>query len=245
MEHTNLATVYYNSSEDTLGSTRAVPLSNARECWQRGYDIKLDGSYLICDENVSRTPVNAATFLYSLLVPYGSYVNDCTGILVTMEENDQKYLYATCGLVNVTLEGYPQKLNITDCDDMDISYDTGLRRLICSEPPTNLPNGVGRFLPPGNYLITCTSMRFSPCGAEGRGLLEASCTGVTRNYSAGKSLNIVNNPTRLTGDDEYCSVNNMGYISNINGELVCDPSFDFHSATEESNNLLMNYFQCQ
>ena len=252
MSKTNLAAVFYDGTSDFLtdfNSKRSSPLGleEARNCWSHGYDISVSSASLTpyrswsCDDSESKRrllPVNAATFLYSVLVPYGSYLEKCIGVMATLE-NNRKYLYATCD----SHIGSPrsQRLDITDCGNMDISSD-GSGTLFCRSP-RNLPPGVGPYLPPGNYMLTCRNARFYPCrGRNNSGQLEISC----RMFSDTRSHYSIEHSTfdGVDGDD-HCQVGELGYISNIDGALTCDPDVLFQSATEVSNSMLMTYFECR
>lgn len=71
----------------------------------------------------------------------------------------------------------------------------------------------------GNYLATCRKVLFFPCmGQSGRGVLKAECL----EYYGGFT------ETSLEDRDGQCRMSNMGYVSNINGHMSCDPDITFH-----------------
>ena len=226
-------------------------LKNAKACADAGNDITVDDRWhLICDTNNSRTPINAADFLYQLLVPYGSYLNYCLGSLVT-RENDRKILYTSCsdlqtperlitGPIPVRPNLRPKTLDITDCSDMDIAYNN--RSLRC-EGEKNLPEGVAPYLPPGNYLLTCGDIKFMPCEGNG-GRLTAKCLNSGQHACIDSGQHSLVSATMNSGSDDLCQVGRLGYISNIDGNLRCDPDIMFQSITEELNEDLIRYFQC-
>ena len=252
MSKTDLATVFYDESIDFLTDYNGMPssplgLKDARNCWSHGYDISVNSEelnlqrYWSCERSESKRrqpPINAAMFLYSMLVPYGSYLEKCIGVIATLEDN-RKYLYATCDSFLSSLRS--QKLDITDCENMDITSD-GSGTLSCRSP-RNLPPGVAPYLPPGNYILTCRNARYYPCGGRNKsGQLEVSC----RTFSDARS-NYSFEPSSFDGldGDDHCQVGELGYISNIDGALTCDPDVSFQSATEMPNSMLMTYFECR
>ena len=100
-------------------STNSVP--NAEQCWKMGFDlIKGEETDLACDSSSPSSVERASNFLYSALVPFGSYLSSCTGILQSQEEN-QTILYASClerqgGRRSVANSFYkPNRLDITNC----------------------------------------------------------------------------------------------------------------------------------
>ena len=104
MENTSLAMTYVSNNQ--LYHTRYFgSYSTGLDCWQEGHDIYTNHELRFsCNTTVNRDIVNAADFLYSALIPYGSYLESCTGILRTRESiNSQirSYLYASCS-VNLT-----------------------------------------------------------------------------------------------------------------------------------------------
>ena len=78
-------------------------------------------------------------------------------------------------------------------------------------------HNVSEWIPRGNYLLTCKDIKFFPClGENKQGRLEAQCALDSR----GERRYV---QSFLEDGDSVCRLANMGYISNINSKLVCDP----------------------
>ena len=69
--------------------------SHFSSCWRCGYDIAISEGRLYCDKSQKREVINAATYLYSQLIPQGKYLKGCKGVLKT-SENGRDILYAAC-----------------------------------------------------------------------------------------------------------------------------------------------------
>ena len=78
-------------------------------------------------------------------------------------------------------------------------------------------------------------MIFYPCmGQNNRGLLAALCA--ERTYSFVR--------VQLLDADDRCRMSNMGYVSNINGKLVCDPDITFNNEEPTQGSDLLPQLQC-
>ena len=82
------------------------------------------------------------------------------------------------------------------------------------------------FIPPGNYSLTCARISYYPCaGSNRQGLLTASCMRLGASYEEPNSM--VN--ARFDNNaNQRCNAADMGYISNIDGVLTCDPDIVFN-----------------
>ena len=281
------------------------------DCWQAGYDFYLDSKkHLGCNTSQARGMENAARFLYSLLIPYGSYLPGCTGLLKT-HEGSRYYLYASCrpSGVNKNTVLNTQKIDITDCpaghlvnqlgnlvcktsasprrqivsgsylysgcDVADSDYnpvldqittrcrnipysisgvksaidsgkdvvyqDQGLKFTDPSKEPAAI-HEASLYLPPGNYTLSCRDAAFFPCmGQAGKGLLVAKC--LPANIPAQDELSRFKSAF-LEDADERCAMHNMGYISNINGQLVCDPEIVFNYNEDPTQADLVETLKC-
>ena len=166
LRNTNIANIrivrgnVYLGSESMIEEVKFQPgkdILNARSCWSKGYNLKKtsDGKKLTCDKSKKRTPVNAAEFLSSSIVPYGSYLDSCTGLLQT-RKGDQSYLYASCmydGAPSLLYDYYgkfyfSQKINLANCPPGGIFSHNG--HLTCS-PGHAKP----RTILSGSYLDQC------------------------------------------------------------------------------------------
>ena len=119
--------------------------------------------------------INAADFLYSELVPFGPYLQYCTGIMAIIEEG-RKYLYTSCSIgEGITFKVVSSRYDITDCSPgtIDVTASTGYLNCNGSTDFGSGNNLISQYIPRGNYLLTCTNMKFYPCRDGGR--LEASC----------------------------------------------------------------------
>lgn len=296
------------------------------QCAQEGYDLRKGSTTdLACDTSVIRPYENAARFLYSALVPYGSYIHSCTGILRT-RENDRFYLYASCRPENATDRGNnlrdtfsPNRLDITDCTgnieningvlkctdspvvprrilsgsyledcNLSASYYDPDTQILYAVFPDDVSIGIGfteidpyysitlenagecigagkdiakidlilvcqhniykevkeytasTVIPAGNYLLTCKNMIYYPClGVDGQGLLAAGCASVQNGMMPNLFLE-----AHLSDADDKCRMANMGYVSNVNGELVCDPDITFDDEDPTQGSDLSPLLQC-
>ena len=320
MEKTSLATTYV--SDNRLYSSQSLShYSIGLDCWQSGYDISIDRRHRFsCDTTVQRDVVNAASFLYSALIPYGSYLENCTGILRTRESINNRmrsYLYASCdlGLFSTILPSSTgkdfamvQKIDITDCPaghiashegELSCTSEEGPRRTIvsgsylnsgcdlvetyydvnddrihtqCDGSPVSIsgvteaidlsmdviyqnghlafahtPAGAATvhqaslYLPAGNYTLTCVEAAFFPCmGEAGKGMLLARCMTGDKGVDFPRGFK----NTVLEDTNSPCAMNNMGYISNIRGNLVCDPDVEFNDEEPTQGSGLMHHLQC-
>lgn len=271
------------------------------DCWLSGYDVKKVNLHMLaCDLSQKKDPVNIADFLYSSLVPYGNYVDNCIGTLRS-RENNSSFLYSSCFTPESRFRLRMNKLDITDCtnrslsnnngylecldapvdsrkvlsgsyldscmitrtyyyeesqkletycsgktlslqvtneclgEGKDIIYDNGV--VLCVETPSRqvLSHQASPYLPPGNYLISCTRAAFYPClGSNGQGKLVAEC----------KNNNKDMVPTFMEDSETRCRMDQLGYVSNIDGELVCDPDIPFNNEDPTQGTDLTPHFQC-
>ena len=235
--HQNFFAVYRLSDVDTVSKHTVYSAAGsgltAYDCWVRGFDIIYgtgsNNPYLSCNRRLPRVRVNAADFLYSELVPYGEFLSGCTGLLVTKEESNT-YLYATC---DSTENGEtPQRLNITDCPPGSVALNHTSGLLSCSgstsyqsTSQTGETHPVSRFIPRGNYLLSCKNIKFFPClGTNAMGRLEADCGYFTEvGRPPGTRTAYRYKSTFLDNGSSVCRMDMKGFVSNINGELTCDP----------------------
>ena len=289
--------------------TRSVPTSES--CWAQGYDLsKGNDMDLYCNTDIHKASgkEDAAQFLYSSLVPFGSYLQSCTGVLQT-RENDRVYLYASCTADKIShyvhLEFIPDKLDITDCKSEIVNHygslacgDTPVKprhilsgsylescelsrsyyepdtqklhsvcgdreihhltlnnadscigkgkdiafinkELVCQDSLSNevRQHTASKYVPAGSYLTTCTRISFYPCMAsDGRGLLSAKCA------SQKQSGHFIE--ASLTDSNNICSMSSLGYVSNIEGRLVCDSEIKFNNEDPTQGLDLLPHFQC-
>ena len=164
LEHFNIGRISYDQGEiyfnkAPFGGSRKLSfevtdnIPNPGSCWSQGYDLtKGSDTELSCDTTKQRVPEDASRFLYSAPLPYGSYLDKCTGLLKTVE-NNREYLYASCliaGWGRGPSDKYYKKnrLDVTDCQNEIISDKAGI--LKCSNSPVRL-----RQLLSGSYLASC------------------------------------------------------------------------------------------
>ncbi len=165
--------VYYN------GNTN-FPL----HCWKNGHDVRKEGPHLGCDTSVKRSVVNAANFLYSTLLPTGSYLESCSGVFRTIEIIDgreRSFLYASCEKSSGTQEGFvlntsiaTSRLDITDCSPGKITNSDGY--LQCMEQ-----RSTPRSIVTGSYLKYCfaANSRFD----SSKDTLTAECGGMKQYHT--------------------------------------------------------------
>ena len=320
LQDVDLSTLYI--SQGNLHVTYASPpirsdtLRNFRRPWSGGEDIIIEDSMtghpkITTQIRPRQSPMNMADFLYITLPSAGSYLNDCRGILKTME-NNREYLYATCSENGGhSTPAHSQKFDITDCEagtiksnqgilgcregaattreildgsflesDCDIAdtfyhKDTGILQTVCEKSRKTLSNAdncIGSgfdiiyrdnelecieresasvtiqrsslYLPAGNYMLSCRGPAFYPClGSNQQGLLVAKCRTST-------SLREVYNSVTLENADDACNMAQRGFVSNINGVLVCDPDVEFTLSLIPDNDfsgsgdVMMDSLQC-
>ena len=86
--------------------------------------------------------------------------------------------------------------------------------------------------------LTCKDIKYYPCrGANKQGRLVARCA--TRNDFPEPTSN-----SFLDDGYDTCRIGNLGYISNIDGTLRCDPTVNFENAMETPTAELIRTFQC-
>ena len=326
LEHVFLNRIYITNGNFYYGTQSGRPIklsfyssgsiTDAESCWTQGYDLKaLSAFELTCDTSQRKKPINVADSLNSVLVPYGSYLDSCKGV-IKIKENNRSYLYSSCQKVKRPLFGcietaitlmlcrensFPNKLVITDCIHGAIANEGG--RLTCqknsvysrrilsgtylqqckitdtyyyedtqwlatvcdeklvSKDVSNDCLGSGRdiiyqngslqciesgasnveihvaspYLPPGNYLLTCQQQAFYPClGHNRKGRLVAECQ-----KESGALVS-----ASLEDGDSPCRMDQLGYVANKNGVLVCDPSYEFNDEDPTVGTDLMHTFQC-
>ena len=314
METVPLSALYISDNKLHYSIGTAFTSTVSLDCWQAGNDIYFNGEELGCNTSTTRDVENAARFLYSTLIPYGSYLENCIGLLKTLENFNDKthyYLYASCRTVinQIKVVFRPQKIDITDCpaghlinrdgnlicataatpqrkvvsgsyltsgcDVADSYYSPTLDRittrchkklLSVSGVKSAIHSGkdvvyrnqslefadtsqgaasiheASLYLPAGNYAVSCRNAAFFPCmGQEGKGLLVATClsTDITGIIPVSSYKNAF-----LEDADNQCSMHNMGYVSNINGELVCDPDVEFDYEEDPTQAELVKHLQC-
>ena len=109
--------------------------------------------------------------------------------------------------------------------------------LICKEDSTKevRPHTASRYIPAGNYLLTCKKIAFYPCmGPDRQGVLSAQCRNAQGIYQE----------TQLAYGDSECRMSKPGYVSNINGQLHCDPDSPFDNEDTTQGADLLPHFQC-
>ena len=196
----------------TLGSDPKSGLLGG--CWKNGHDIYLDGkAQLKCDATVNRSIVNAATGLYTILTPYGSFLNSCIGIL-PVRESGRTYLYASCDLghFNRVWGSYLSgRLDITNCPPGRVTNKHGI--MFCNTKTTV------RQVITGSYLETCSlsTAHYDP----DKDLLTVRCRGYSK--------------LRLLENASVC-VGSGGDIAYANGNLACAPASvqpaEIHTASQ-------------
>ena len=123
---------------------------------------------------------------------------------------------------------------VTSCinNNQTISYNGA--NLVCTEA-TNGPAKIhteSRFLPAGSYTLSCKNMSFFPClGPSREGTLVAECisgrAGVFAGVRYGDGTKVAPiygfTPITLLDADNACRMKEMGFISNFDSTLGCDP----------------------
>ena len=199
------ASKHINGSEPRAGSVG--------DCWQSGHDIYIDRDIQIqCNDSVIRSPDNAALGLYTLLTPYGNYLDSCTGIL-QVRDSGRNYLFASCNVGEYNrLFGTLQSrgLDITDCPAGRVSNNHG--SLECKDI------SAVRKVITGSYLESCslTTAYYSPDNDR----LKVKCNFLDKVL-----------------DNASLCVNSGGDIAYLDDELACiEPSSgrpsEIHTASQ-------------
>ncbi len=160
MEKVPLYIIHANKAENIITypvSRYHTDPSLSLDCWRDGFDIIKDSDKFSCNRSVSKPIVDAARFLYSVLIPYGSYLDSCISILKTREmvNNEiRSFIYATCKN-NPLTRGYiwandrdnviKQKVDVTDCP-MDHLVNTNGNITCANEPKTRRQIVTGSYL---------------------------------------------------------------------------------------------------
>lgn len=154
---------------------------------------------------------------------YGSYLNSGCDIGLTDYSVEKDQLTTVCYTGS---ESIPYTLNKTaSCveQSLDITFDEA--GLTCQ--PGTLASTVhtaSYYLPAGNYHISCAHSAYYPClGENNRGMLVTRCL---RNPTGPKGSQVRLEVTATLDDsDDLCQMNSVGYISNFDSVLRCDPTF--------------------
>ena len=108
---------------------------------------------------------------------------------------------------------------------------------ICKEDPTKEArlHFASRYIPSGGYLLTCRKIAFYPCmGPDRQGVLSAQCLNAQGKFQE----------TQLAYADSECRMSKPGYVSNINGQLHCEPNSPFDNEDTTPGTDLSSHFQC-
>ena len=166
-----------------------------------------------------------------LKVAFGSYLKQGCDITVSRYDEASNRLYTRCDKMNYQLDDVSQCINAGS--DIVFSHE-GLTCLSGSSTSASLQTS-SAFIPPGNYTVSCTSIAYYPCaGPDRQGVLAARCRGLDDKYQS----------SMLMDANDRCSMANMGYISNIDGELVCDPDIPFNDEVPEEGSSLNQHLRC-
>ena len=108
---------------------------------------------------------------------------------------------------------------------------------VCMEDPTKEVrlHIASRYIPAGSYLLTCRKMAFYPCmGPDRQGVLSAQCLNPQGKFQE----------AQLAYGDSECRMSKPGYVSNISGQLHCDPDSPFDNEDTTQGTDLSSHFQC-
>ena len=148
MRHIGLFEINADADRNTMFHHQREGIS--LDCWRDGHDIDVVDEWhqcCMCNTSIDRERINAAKFLTSTLIPAGSYLNSCIGLLKTKERDldgaMRDYLYASCLRSSSKLSYIRDnsddgaiiynRFDITDCDEDRIENISG--RLECREEP--------------------------------------------------------------------------------------------------------------
>ncbi len=111
MERIRLYVIHANKAENIIAYSvlrNQIDPSLSLNCWRDGFDIIKGKDKFSCDRSISKPIINAVHFLYSVLIPNGSYLDSCISILKTRElvnSEMRSFIYATCK-TNSLMQGY-------------------------------------------------------------------------------------------------------------------------------------------
>ena len=154
----------------------------------------------------------------------------------------ESYYNASVDKISTRCEGIDYSIsNITSAinSGKDVVYrNQSLEFANTSQGPASI-HEASLYLPPGNYTLSCRNAAFFPCmGQAGQGLLVAKCLPAEaygkRDYKS----------AFLEDADDHCAMHNMGYVSNIDGNLVCDPDIEFNYEENPTEAGLLEHLQC-
>ena len=152
----------------------------------------------------------------------GSYLQQCD-LGLTHYDPLRDQLRTLCGHAVLSYD------SVTTCVDagMDIKFLNNELRCVSDTETTAQFHTSGSLLPAGNYLLTCKGLNYYPCLRHNgvQGVLVGTCTGKL-NYSKNQKFSSL-----LTNGAGQCRFSGAGFVSNINGELRCDPDIDFSMNT--------------
>ena len=168
--------------------------------------------------------------VYSRKILLGTYLQHCT-ITATYYFEESRWLTTICPDGRVST-------NIPDTcfgSGRDIIYQNGSLECVESNSSAVEVHVASPYLPPGNYLLSCTKQAFYPClGHNRKGRLVAECQNT-------KGVLV---PASLEDGDNPCRMDQLGYVANKDGILVCDPSYEFNDEDPTVGTDLIHTFQC-
>ena len=183
-------------------------------------NISNEDGHLTCQE----------TSDYSRQILSGTYLQHCN-IEDTYYLKDAQQMTTVCPGKSLT-QSIPD-----DClgSGRDIIFQNGSLKCIQSESDTVAIHTASPYLPPGNYLLTCRKPAFFPClGRNRQGRLVAECQ---KEFGDLVSAS-------LEDGDSPCRMDQLGYVANKDGVLVCDPSYKFNDEDPTVGTDLIHTFQC-
>ena len=176
--------------------------------------------------------------VYSRKILSGAYLEHCD-ITATYYFEEAQWLTTICS-------GKQVSKNIPDTcfgSGRDIIYHNGTLECIESESGIVAIHTASPYLPPGNYLLTCHKPAFYPClGHDRKGKLVAKCQ--IDEIALWKGLPEALVPASLEDGDNPCRMDQLGYVANKDGVLVCDPSYEFNDEDPTVGTDLIHTFQC-
>ena len=218
----NSRSYLYSSCRDTVPRSYApYPRTNKLDITDcTGGSISNEDGQLVCRQST----------VYSRKILSGSYLRLC--------EITGTYYFEEAQRLDTICDGRPITQKVTNSclgSGRDIIYQNGSLQCVDSAASNVKVHVASPYLPPGNYLLTCQKQAFYPClGPDRKGRLVAECLNASREFVQ----------AFLDDGDSPCRMDQLGYVANRNGVLVCDPSYEFNDENPTVGTNLMHTFQC-